>query len=235
MSSSDLLVITSDYAGSDDTLLRRSCERVGIELHGYGAGHPWPGFMQRLKDAADYLRDRREQYVLFTDTSDTFILDPAKTIIAKFESLWCESLWCFFLLAAEKNCYPDVGLAPLFDTIPSPYRYVNGGGWMGERKVAVAYLDLVHAMYCGEPQDCDQLAWTKAVLSGKLGFWLLDSGCKIFQTFSCYADEIDETMGNRVTDSYPSVFHFNGRAPGREEMYERGVKAREYVQPYVRP
>jgi hypothetical protein len=220
MSSESLLVFTCEYTGGgndpNSALLRESCERVGIKLGSYGHGEPWPGFMGRIKGAAEYLRGRTEERVLFLDSSDTFVLDPASKLSAWFGTRIL--LGGATIIAGEKNCYPEPSLAPKFRYTRGPYKYPNGGCWGGWRKWVLEDLDLLVE---GQTRDDDQYEWS-ILLPPRA----VDNKCELFQTMYGFRDgDIDwNTFRNTLTGTYPSVFHFNGRAPGREETYRKALE-----------
>lgn len=227
-----LLVITPAYGGSDPTLLQQSCTAVGIDLHMYGVSAVWPGFTQRVRDAVEVMRGRAESTILFTDASDTFIVDGAQPILAKFAETHCQ-----FLHSAEKACWPDSSLAAGYpDNTPSPWKYINGGGWIGRRRYAIEYLLYLLDLYTRlDGRDDDQLMFNQCWIASPPGGVGIDSNCQIFQTMSQHNNgEIEwDGLRNTITGSYPSVFHFNGRTPGREAAYAAAVTSERITR--VRP
>ena len=140
----DLCVFTCGYTDPpiDTSLLRASCKRVGIELQAYGSGERWPGFcVGKIRAARQFLAARREEYALFVDSSDTFIVSAETAILESFQSLGTS-----VLVSGEKNCYPIPADATRYpqsgapDDPGTPWRFVNSGGWIGQRTRLVEVL-----------------------------------------------------------------------------------------------
>jgi len=216
---SDLLIFTCDYDTPriDLSLLRRSCELYDIELATYGTGI-YPGHaLAKIRDAAKFLETREEPFVLFTDGADTFINGTSKSILEKYQQVGS-----LILVSAEKNCWPDVNLSTHYPIVDrrSPWRYINSGGWMGERGAVIEALLSMSDNIDNWGND-DQLCWTKWYLyrKGRL-ITTIDSGCNVFQTMASAAShELSPDGSNAVTHNTPSVYHFNGRSPGIGNWY----------------
>lgn len=215
----DLLVFTCDYSEPtvNLSLLRRSCELYDIPLATYGEG-PYPGHsIAKIRDAAKFLETRDEPFALFTDGADTFVKDTAATILAKYQRVGS-----LILLSAEKNCWPDATIATHYPIVDkrSPWRYINSGGWMGERRALIAALDYM-SMEIEEYGNDDQKLWTRWYLYGRGRLVSgIDSGCNVFQTMASAAShELSPDGSNAVTHNTPSVYHFNGRTQGIGNWY----------------
>src|ERR1700733_5958913 len=194
-STPSLLVIPPAYGGSDPTLLQQSCTAVGIDLHMYGVNQPWPGFTGRVRDAITVMKSRAEDVVLFTDASDTFIVDGEQPILAKFAEIHCQ-----FLHSAEKACWPDSSLAAGYpNNTSSPWKYINGGGWIGRRQFAIDYLQYVLSYSAAPPRDDDQLIFNLTWVANRPAGVGIDSNCRIFQTMSQHVDGEIEWDGLRNT------------------------------------
>ena len=201
-------------------LLRQSCADHGIELHEYGVGRPWPGMcVGKITEPLAFLKTRTEKYALFTDGEDSFIVNDEDHIIGEFEAN--VSRWRPILISAEKNCYPDPELAEQYPESPTPWKYINAGGWMGKREALIMALgELQDSPFFGVSDD--QLCWHHWFLRYRY-LADLDSGCEVFQTMAGTDEFIPPGM-NTLTLSCPSVIHFNGRTgmDGRmEQWYER--------------
>lgn len=221
---SDLCVFTCNYdiPFVDSVLLQRSAETLGMELHAYGSGN-FPGFgIGKVRDAITFLQARDERYCLYTDCSDAFI--ARADIMDAYDRVGAPDI----LLSGETNCYPDADRAGEYPASDSPWKYINAGGWMGERSRVLEALEEIWDFT--EDKTCDQRMWTRWFL----GFHeaqsraKIDTVCHVFQTgFS--EGQISDKGVNLVTGNSPCVFHFNGRVPGRREWYYklRGEKVYE--------
>ncbi len=216
-----LLVFTMNYSRPpvDWSLLIRSGKRVGIEIASYGEGLGWPNSYGQAKivDALGFLTERSEDIVLYTDSQDSFIARPAVDILAGYERAVSPQI----LLQAEKNCYPEREWGYDYPEVATPWRFICAGGWMGRRESLLQALDEIH---CGElfkiNSHCDQRLWTDWYLRfpGAQARAKLDTNCEVFQSMAG-TGEMEDDGRNGVTKTYPSVIHFNGRVPGREEWY----------------
>lgn len=157
---------------------------------------------------------------LYTDGWDTFALAPPEEVLAKFEAMQCK-----ILISAEKNCYPLKETAALYPPCPWEWKYVNGGGFMGDCEMFCEMyedgtIDKVH-----ERNDQQWLAeeYCARYYDEKVK---LDTRCEIFQTiafegtedFSRYAQGSDKHDGNwpdrlrlmnNKTNSFPVFIHGN--------------------------
>ena len=214
----DLLIFTCNYKEPtiDLRLLRRSCELYDIELATYGDDVDWPGHKRgKIIDAAAFLSTRPEPFAMFVDGRDTIVLDRAERILDTYQKIGSE-----IVIAAEKTCWPNAELwthypypRPPFQT--SPWRYINSGGWIGERGALMNAL-YTAADYDGELwNEDDQMCWTDWFLrAGGRNHCVIDAGCQIFQCIGGTAGhEIGPTGENLITHTQPKVLHFNGRAP----------------------
>ena len=206
-------------------LLRESCARFRVELHEYGMGRPWPGLCQgKIAEALEFLNTRREQYALFTDGEDSFIASYAPTIIGKFQTVNPAGS---ILISAEKYCYPHPDLSQAYPPSPTPWKYLNSGGWMGSRKRLIQVLsEMLHSHWFGVRDD--QYCWTQFYIENNDAM-AIDHQCEIFQTLSGMNLEYElrgDIVENVITGTFPSVFHANGRSATIEqlrELYQRAA------------
>jgi len=212
----DLLVFTCNYGDLTQTaLLRRSCELVNIDLQIFGGGG-WPGYRQgKLVRAIDFLKTRTEPFALYTDGHDSIVLHDAAVILDKFQRIGTS-----IVVSAEKNCWPDARLAghypyPQLPFHNSPWKFINAGGWMGNRLALIEFLSVADT-YNGDNLEDDQRCWTDAFLYNHAWRPLIhvDAGCRIFQTMGGVGGhELGPNGENLITHQFPSVLHFNGRTP----------------------
>ncbi len=220
---SSLLVCCMNYTwpDTDISLLRRSCARVGVNLLTWGDGRSWPSYGQgKIEHARDFLKSRPEELVLYSDGTDSFLRAGTDVIIAGWEATGSPDI----LLQGEKNCYPEGDWASEYPLTESPWRYICAGGWMGRREALIQAFDeiMMRDLWRSGNGGCDQRDWTDWFLraEGAQERAKIDTECRVFQSLF-QTQEMDSDGQNLVTGSYPSVFHFNGRVPGREEWYEK--------------
>lgn len=218
-----LCVFTCDYSypPTDCSFLEASCNRVGIELHKFGQGASWPSYTDRLRDGADFLKGRSKKYALFLDSADTYVLDPAEVIVAKFKQFNAP-----FVFSAERNCWPQADLAHHFLGNGTPYRFLNAGAWMGEREWIIENMRKVWDKYQAQWREDDTRCLVEAMIQGDIPDAVIDHNCEIFMSYYGYQkDDMDESnyRRNNLTGRWPSVAHFNGRARGREEAYRKAT------------
>lgn len=215
---SDLLIFTCDYDDPkiDLRLIKRSCELARIDLQTYGDGG-FPGLAKaKITDAAAFLEKRTEPFAMFTDGFDSFIIHSPAEILDKYQRSGN-----LILVSGEKNCYPYDNMATHYPIVNRyPWRFVNSGGWIGER---LALIQALHEMEELIPEygENDQLIWTMWYLHrrGRL-ITNIDTKCDVFQTMAGLGShELHPDGSNSVTLAHPSVFHFNGRTPNRDTYY----------------
>ena len=80
---------TSDAAYKRMPMLRKSCEKYGIDLHVYGIGFPhYPGWCElKIKMQLDYIEANRGDFthVLYTDARDSFFCGPMDELLEKYK------------------------------------------------------------------------------------------------------------------------------------------------------
>lgn len=213
----NLLVFTCDYAEPKMNLdlLRRSCDLYDIELATYtGAGYP--GHKRgKIIDAAAFLRSRSEPFAMFADGQDVIVIDRAERILDTYQRIGSE-----IVISAEKTCWPDADLGahypyPKPPYHNSPWRFINSGGWIGERGALIAALESAGEYNGPAFNDDDQYCWTEWFLrKGGRNHCTIDAGCQIFQSMGgTNSHELGPTGENLITHQTPKVLHFNGRTP----------------------
>lgn len=199
-----IITTTSDLSKCYE--LRRSLIYHGWDYH--FIKHEWDGFLGKLHHTYNYLKGLKGYtHFIYTDAWDTFALAGPDSVTVP------DGL----LISAERACYPHPEKAVLYPDNPSPWKYVNGGGWCGEIAAFIKMYEL-----CPPTTELnDQLYLTDQFLKGY--DWInLDYECKIFQTIG-FCPESDfafmEAAGtnkivlNTVTRAMPAFIHGNGHTP----------------------
>lgn len=217
----DLLVFST---GTDEgtKLFRRSCELFDIEPVIFDRGYPAHA-LAKIRYSLEFLKSREEPFVLWADSHDSIVLSPAAAILDKYQRVGQ-----LILISAEKTCWPDASISTHFPYPPPPYhnspwRFINSGGWMGERHAVIAALTSMSEFYVDRWPGDDQRCWQEWYLrSGPLGRSVcrIDAGCEVFQTMASVAShELGPNGENLVTHTQPKILHFNGRIPGIGTWY----------------
>jgi hypothetical protein len=160
--------------------------------------HEWTGFLDKLRHTYYYLKSLEGYtHFLYSDAWDTFALKGPESI-PEIEGL---------LISAERACYPHTEKAVLYPDNTSPFKYVNGGGFMGEIS---AFLKI----YEGNPpkDEMNDQVWLTDIFLKYLGTGeiSLDYGCQVFQTVAFCPEDNFKGAYNKVTDSFPIFWHGNG-------------------------
>lgn len=202
------IVITTTSDLSKCYELRRSLIYHGWDYH--FIQHEWTGFLGKLHETYNYLKGLKGYtHFIYTDAWDTFAVAGPDAITVP------DGL----LISAERACYPHPEKAALYPDNPSPWKYVNGGGWCGE---IAAFLKMYEL--CPPTTELnDQVYLTDQFLKGY--DWIrLDYECKVFQTLgfcppSNFAvrrrlkEPHDKHIYNEITGSLPAFIHGNGHTP----------------------
>ena len=166
--------------------------------HPFEFGHQLPIVRQWAEQDHDYT------HILYTDAYDTKAFAAPAEVISKFTLINKP-----MLISGEKACYPHPERAGNYPESISPFKYVNGGGWMVEKDFFV-YL-------CNErnlnSNSHDQVWLMDAYLYNQDKI-KVDDECKIFQTIAFSHENEWEKIENRFrnisTNTLPAFFHGNG-------------------------
>lgn len=141
-------------------------------------------------------------HIIYIDAFDNICFGSSDEVIEKFNRFDCQ-----MLISAEKACYPHPERAADYPHTESAWKYVNGGGWMGE----INYLKDLFTYFL-EPDSHDQVWLMEMYL--KQNQIALDVNCEIFQTIA-FSDpdewtKFEECWVNKATKTCPIFFHGNG-------------------------
>ena len=196
------------YASHHNEHVRRVCsilETQCVPFKLYGGDNTWKGFGQKLQCAARAARELTEEHILFIDAHDVIVLGGPDALLARFEGF--RHPW---VCNAEPNIWPPNSFPP--ETYPvcnSPWRYLNSGAYMAERRYLAECFDR-----WGVPEaGVDDQHWLADRFLKEPGSIKLDTECSMFQTLigGAWAFEIDNgRLYNTVTDAFPLVLHHNG-------------------------
>ena len=208
-----IIVTTCDNLNNERYLkLKASLERFGYQYE--CIYHPFT-FGTQLnvirKWAESYTGDAT--HMLYTDAFDTLALAGPEEIMTKWWDLFRyttdPTANYKMLISAEKNCYPHPERAVDYPDPGTPWRYVNGGGWIAE----IEYFKYLCSKENLNPSSHDQVWLMEAYLRNR-GEIKLDSNCEIFQTVAFSYKEEWSQQGNRLVNvalnTIPVFFHGNG-------------------------
>lgn len=204
-----LKVITTSDNGDHEgwKRLEASLIRYGYDFeriqHPFSFGHQLP-----------VIRDWCEKYgehfthILYTDCFDTLAFGGPEEVLAKFRTFETK-----MLISCEKACYPHPERAKDYPETKTPWKYVNGGGWLVEIEY---FKELCKKENLNEGSH-DQVWLMESFLRNQNEI-KLDNNCMIFQSIAfSNVDEwqlFKEKEGNRFrnvgTMTYPIFFHGNG-------------------------
>ena len=113
---------------------------------------------------------------------------------------------------AEKNCYPNVNLKPLYPNIDSEWKYLNGGLYVGSVKNILIMLEnSLPKMVNVIDQEVFSLSFVKNEYNIDI-----DYECKVFQTLFMLNDGDltieDGNVKNNKTNTFPILIHGNGKS-----------------------
>ncbi|MEE2960243.1 MAG: hypothetical protein VYA34_05815 [Myxococcota bacterium] len=211
--------MTYTVATHRDPLLLRFIESAvyfDIPFKVLAFGEKWPcpvdnqpGFGWRILLMREVLKKlHKDSIVMVTDCFDVVLSASPKEIISKFKAFDCP-----IVFSAEMNVWPDPSLKPRYPEHPSPFRFLNAGGYIG-------YVGALGELFNGlevDVADDDQLVLSRHFLDAP-GAIRLDHECSIFQTlYKVHPDSlIYNSKYHRVMNlkmgSFPCVFHGNGNS-----------------------
>lgn len=203
-----VIVITTTSDLSKCYELKRSIVYHGWDYH--FIQHEWDGFLGKLHHTYNYLKTLEGYtHFIYTDAWDTFAVAGPDAVTVP------DGL----LISAERACYPHPEKAVLYPDNPSPWKYVNGGGWCGEIAAFIRMYEL-----CPPTTELnDQVYLTDQFLKGY--DWIkLDYECEVFQTIGfcpgedfeldhCYSDDDWFLFKNSIHNTFPAFIHGNGHTP----------------------
>lgn len=199
--------------------------RVPIRILGWG--EKWKGFEQKLRASLEAIRGlSSECTVLFVDSYDVLFTQDLSQIKGKFDEMDAD-----ILFSAECGCWPFVQknrdvCRSKYPKAPTPYKYLNYGGWIARQDHAVNLLEEIVRIAGeraaeGKSVDDQEIA-SELYIEGRFGI-KLDHYSRIFQTMHFTRSAIEGVCNplpylvssngvwhNRGTGSRPSILHFNG-------------------------
>lgn len=220
----------ASHKAGDFCDLLKSCARAKLFLRvlGFGGDESKRNIGAKLPAMAAEMANLDDDLItLFVDAFDVIVVNSAEHLLNEFLKL--DQVLVF---QGEKGCWPQVTYTDgyricteVYPPSPTMYRYLNSGVYIG---YAWAVKKLFKALEKEkiERNTNDQELVSNLYIQRLLNI-SLDHQCQMFQSLhnsevdqSIYAQqdmnihiEFNEEKGcwqNKVTGSFPSVFHFNG-------------------------
>jgi hypothetical protein len=144
----------------------------------------------RIRDnlLIEYLKTLGKDDIVFcTDGYDTLFLADESEIISKYLKIGKE-----LLFAAEIVCWPDASLIKKYPQKLSPFRFLNGGGFIGKAGYIINKInEELKTKSTIKYSWSNQIYWTEQYLRNleEIG---IDSQCEIFCTM---VSDIDDDIG----------------------------------------
>ena len=230
------LTIVSPAFYSDPShykMLVNSCNHFGLNLYLYGVNEPWTWLTDtKVFRLIEEIENIDSEYIMICDADDAFVMANEKEILYKYHSTSKT-----ILVSADRqqdegdSKYPQSIFRERYPLSATPWRYCNSGGYIGEKD---KILDLLSKMatvkhpdfipvYRSKDWSNDQFRMSIVFLRGYP--LTVDTHCNVFQTMGCIEPGEIKWRGNyfmnKVTGTFPCVIHFNGKAPGIKEAYEK--------------
>lgn len=220
--------LMGDYESGIDKAeyLLKTASMFGYEVEFMGVNQPYINFLQKLPVLEKALEGIDEDtIVLAMDAWDTLFNVPRNVLIERFRSMGTG-----LLISSEKMfTYQYHDYKENYDAIPSEYRYVNAGTFIGYAGTIRWLIDGCKEVYEELKADVDQ---------GLIGAWIhdhlwdreiirLDTNCDIFWVTSKDWTTLKNISNNKsiiynpTTYAIPCVIHNVGNGhPIHRESYE---------------
>lgn len=201
----------------------RSLEKLGVAPVVLGMNEPWHGLMTKPNHFRTWLRAglNPTSRVIICDSWDIVFAEHPDSIGQRCEFLFGDAI----VFNGEKGCWPRAELADKFPDQGTPWRYLNSGFMCGPASQILKLLESMELEGIGvdrkennrtiEPNDQGEFQYAFTCQPVPM---VVDGKCQLAQTLSaCTMDEFDlsqdkplKLIMNKITGTYPGVFHFNG-------------------------
>lgn len=219
------IVVTSIYSefwGTEQ--FRKSVDHIGFNLVNGWKGKGFTGHGDTLRYMYEAYKDLNNEYeyAIYADGADSYFVD--KPAIEQDIILYSteKAIWppTEKMKLAWNQYWSDKPVPLTKSTLPSPWKYINGGGYCGPIPLLIEFFERYKLnKYKGDinGQGEQAEAFFKAKEDGFPIF--LDTQCTLFQTtgftepdyFGIIHSEGDPQIANMITGTKPAVFHGNGR------------------------
>jgi len=221
----DISVITACFYPDEKPLsvMRKSAERVGVNVVPYGVGKPYGGFMDsKCVQLLDVLSSMKSEYVLYVDACDVVFQLGIEAIRDRYRKITPESK---IVLAGDNALHPYERKSRWFTKrapLGNMYQYPCVGVFMGKRVDVIRALSQMLKLRDEIGKDVkkkfyenDQGWWILAMTYGRVEA-LIDYECQISLSMHHYKpDWFLSTKPLVVVKNgiCPAIIHFNGQKP----------------------
>ena len=186
-----------------------SGKKLGIEIINLCKHDYWIGNKQAGIEMFEALKQfDHNDFVCYADGADSLIQKPVK---------YTEMSMTY---QTELACYPHIEIAKKYPNTQSPFKFLNGGGWVGNVGVIIDFYEKYLKKYLESNEDLNgqhiqHLALLEAMEDN---FPIrLDTYCNYYQSIAFIPKESAFTVNkhnlieNTITNSEPCIFHGNGK------------------------
>lgn len=187
-----------------------------------GPDREWHGLMTKPNLYREWLRagNNTSDRLILCDAWDVIFAAHPHGIGDRCAELFGDAI----VFNGEKGCWPREDLREHFPDDGSPWRFLNSGFLCGPADKILAMLEAMPMEEIGLDRPDGKGGWIYPNDQGEFQElytkqpvqMYVDTQCVLAQTLSaCVMSEFDfdgERIQNRVTGTYPGVFHLNGGA-----------------------
>lgn len=204
--------------------------KASLDKHGWDYQHIEARFEFgfQLKVIRDWVNSYQGDatHICYNDCFDTVAFAGMDEVVSKFDNIgFFDDSDLKMLISCEKNCYPLIdkhgvdspNRAALYPESKTPWKYVNGGGWIAE-------IQFLKELFQRMPPTYNDQVWLMDAFLENQSEIKLDHNCEIFQSIAfSNQDEWEQTLGpkayfgqpdyrilNKGTWTRPVFFHGNG-------------------------
>jgi len=213
----DLCVVTSITRKKGMyNLLEKQLDEAGIDFYTVDQQSDYGDNIFRFCTVENRLNLFQDMVTSLDDYENIVIVDGWDTLFfGKREDVIRNIPKHTVMVAAEKNCYPNISIANDIPDEGTPWRYANFGGMAGTRENLIKFIDEVKRNMHLSLIDMDQEVLNELLAQGKNSTFVLDSNTQIFY---CMMEDEGEIVNynnrplNVLTDQLPNFIHFNGQS-----------------------
>jgi hypothetical protein len=192
-------------------LVKKIADYKGLPVHLYTG--PWRGFIEKLLMVQRAAKELTQYtHLMLIDAYDVIVMGSADEILERYLEFNHP-----FVCQGEVNCWPDANKEPQYPACSTPWRFLNSGLYVAERK----YLGQIWEKQGPIDITVDDQRWLTDVFLNDPGCILLDTECKLFQGLlgsQHLLEMVGGRLHNKKTDTYPLLAHHHGGADIRDEF-----------------
>jgi hypothetical protein len=196
----------------------------------------WRGYASKLLDLYDYLKSGAEDetdLIIYSDSYDSIMLASPNEVLEKFKKYYLRRIEGLevesddkikvaienkppqILWYAERACWPYGEWTYLYPDSPTPYKHLNGGGFIATPQQIINLIEINPVVPSVEFND--QVHNAKIFLTkNHIANIQLDYYCEIFQCMAHAGESdfsvVDGRVKNNITGTMPAILHCNGHS-----------------------